>query len=78
MIGLSGALSLFLMRLQIDSFFIRQLPPQHAGSFRVDYEIGYWIAIVFFLVAGLSNMSRYIDQLKNTDVEAAGRRRSGE
>ena len=62
-IGLAGVFAMLLMRLQIDSQWAILSTVTIKNLLNIEYAFGYWIAIAFFLVAGLSNLSVYIDQL---------------
>ena len=63
--GFSGLLSLLLLRLQIDSLLARQSASSNDYLLHIEYAPGYWMAILFFLIAGLSNLSAYIDQVSS-------------
>lgn len=63
--GFSGLLSLLLLRLQIDSLVARQSASSNDYLLHIEFATGYWMAILFFLIAGLSNLSAYIDQVSS-------------
>ncbi|MEO6167627.1 MAG: hypothetical protein ABIO46_15895 [Chitinophagales bacterium] len=63
-IGLGGGLALLLMRIQIDSSIEKQTHGVSNYIIHIDYVYGYWLAIVFFLVVGVYNMSQHIDNLQ--------------
>ncbi|MBK9730732.1 MAG: hypothetical protein IPO83_05535 [Chitinophagaceae bacterium] len=67
-VGLGGALSLMLMRIQLDSSLEKQSGGISNYLLHIDYVFGYWLAIVCFLAGGLSNMLQHIDALRN-DLE---------
>lgn len=62
-IGLAGVFAMLLMRLQIDSQWAILSTVSIKNQLKIEYASGYWTAIAFFLVAGLTNLSVYIDQL---------------
>jgi hypothetical protein len=62
-IGLAGVFTMLLMRLQIDSQWAILSTVTIKNQLKIEYAFGYWTAIAFFLVAGLTNLSVYIDQL---------------
>lgn len=63
--GFSGLLALLLLRLQIDSLVARQSASSHDYLLHIEYAPGYWMAVLFFLIAGLSNLSAYVDQISS-------------
>lgn len=64
-IGLGGALALMLMRVQIDSSIEKQTNGIGNYIVHIDYVYGYWLSVVFFLVAGVYNISQHIESLQN-------------
>jgi hypothetical protein len=71
-IGLAGMMSMFLMRVQLDSSYVRQNSP-HENLFDADltieYETGYWLVLVLFLLIAAININDYIEQLKKGKVK---------
>lgn len=70
--GIGGALSLMLMRIQIDNSIQKQTNGISKYVIHIDYVIGYWLAIVFFLAAGLFNIFQYMERMKIADKKTPG------
>jgi hypothetical protein len=53
-LGVAGAVSLFLIKVEIDG----TIPAQAAAFIDVKYEIGYWVALLLFVVAAVTGLLR--------------------
>ena len=75
-IGLAGMMSLFLMRVQLDNKYPHpnRIPGANSnslidGDITIEYETGYWLAIICFLLIAAINIYSYMEQMKNGKVE---------
>jgi hypothetical protein len=53
-LGVGGAISLFLIKTEIDG----TIPAQAAAFIEVKYEIGFWAALILFVVAAITGLLR--------------------
>jgi hypothetical protein len=55
-LGVAGAISLFLIKVEIDG----TIPAQAAAFIDVKYEIGFWAALILFVVAAVTGLVRLL------------------
>jgi hypothetical protein len=53
-LGVGGAISMFLIKVEIDG----TIPAQAAAFIDVQYEIGFWAALILFVVAAVTGLLR--------------------
>jgi hypothetical protein len=53
-LGVAGAISMFLIKVEIDG----TIPAEAAAFIQVRYQIGYWIALLLFVVAAVTGLIR--------------------
>jgi hypothetical protein len=53
-LGVGGAISMFLIKVEIDG----TIPAQAAAFIDVKYEIGYWAALILFVIAAVTGLLR--------------------
>jgi hypothetical protein len=53
-LGVGGAIALFLIKVEIDG----TIPAQAAAFIEVKYEIGFWAALILFVVAAVTGLLR--------------------
>ncbi|HYV93598.1 MAG TPA: hypothetical protein VE978_17620 [Chitinophagales bacterium] len=75
-IGLAGMMSLFLMRVQFDNKYSHpnKIPDENTNSLidrniTIEYETGYWLVIICFLLIAAINIYSYMEQMKNGKME---------
>ena len=65
--GLAGGLCLILMRMQLDNSARDTRASEDKiinTQVRYEYEVGYWLVLIFFLLAGAVNIYQYMEQKK--------------
>jgi len=61
-IGFGGVLSLLLMRVQVDHSIEASTEGMSRYVVHIDYVYGYWLCMIFFLIAGAVNLFAHIEE----------------
>jgi hypothetical protein len=65
-LGIAGAASMFLIKSEIDGI----IPTQAAAFIDVQYELGYWAALILFVVAAATGLIRLLMRDRTTGPPA--------
>ena len=62
MIGLAGAMCMFLMRIQIQNKIARDTEDAATYIINIDFVLGYWLTLILFLIAAFMNMYALMEE----------------
>lgn len=70
-IGLSGAMCLWLMKIQLESILSGEAGGMSRYVISLEFAAGYWIALALFVVAAFMNVNAYIQKRREANLTSS-------